>query len=162
MKTPVVFLAVIAALATSVLAEAPQAETEFRKTLSAAAKDQKMAFILLGRPTCGNCNATKAMIKDGKISVTSAEYVMGDLNIDDAKTEGEFMRKYGKENFGSTLPFIVVTDSHGKVLASSGGYKAADKWNALLAEAKGKAGAKPAGAAGAAPGNWPFKTGAPQ
>jgi hypothetical protein len=49
------------------------------------------------------------------------------------------MQKYGKENFGDTLPFVVVTDSHGKLLASSGGYKDAAKWNALLAEAKGKA-----------------------
>lgn len=163
MKTTLVLLALTASFATHLLAEAPTPETEFRKTLNAATKDQKMAFILLGRPACGNCNATKAMIKDGKIAVTAADYVMGDLNIDDPKTEADFMRKYGKENFGGTLPFIVVTDARGKVLASRGGYLAAEKWNTLLAEAKTKAAAKPAAAGAAAPaGNWPFKTGAPQ
>lgn len=161
MKTPLLLLSLAAVFACSALAEAPQADNDFRKTLGAAAKNQKMAFILLGRPSCGNCNATKAMIRDGKISVTAADYVMGDLNVDDPKTEAEFMRKYGKESFGNTLPFVVVTDAQGKLLASSGGYKTADKWNTLLAEAKSKAGAKTTGS-GAAASNWPFKTPAPQ
>ena len=157
MKLSFLTLAVTAVFASHVLAEAPKPETDFRKTLSAAAKDQKLAFILLGRPTCGNCNATKGMIKDAKIAVTSADYVMGDLNIDDPKTNAEFMRKYGKENFGNTLPFVVITDSQGKLLASSGGYKDAAKWNALLAQAKGKLAAKPA-SGGGPDGNGPFKT----
>jgi thioredoxin-related protein len=161
MKTSLLLATFLTVISCGALADAPEMQTDMRKTLTAASKDQKMAFILLGRPTCGNCNATKAMIKEGKIPVTAADYVMADLNIDDPKTEGEFMRKYGKENFGSTLPFVVVTDSHGKLLASSGGYKAADKWTAILAEAKTKAAAK-TGAAGAAPGNWPFKTNPPQ
>lgn len=163
MKPSLLILALTAVFATRALAEAPKPETDFRKTLSAAAKDQKLAFILLGRPTCGNCNATKAMIKDARIAVTSADFVMGDLNVDDAKTQAEFMRKYGKENFGNTLPFVVVTDSQGKLLASSGGYKDAGKWNALLAEAKTKAGGKAVGTVvPGKDGNWPFKTGAPQ
>ena len=115
-----------------------------------------MAFVLLGRPTCGNCNATKAMIKEGKIPVTADAYVMGDLNIDDAKTQAEFMKKYGKETFGSTLPFVVVTDAHGKALASSGGYKNAEQWKTLLEEAKTKATAK--AAAPGAGGSSIFKT----
>lgn len=161
MKALLLVSALLGILAIGALAEAPQPITNFNKTLSAASKDQKLAFILLGRPTCGNCNATKAMIKEGKIDVTSADYVMGDLNVDDQRTEGEFMRRYGKEKFGDTLPFVVVTDSHGKLLASSGGYKDAKKWNALLVEAKSKLAAK-SGAAGAASGgadaNWSFKT----
>jgi thioredoxin-related protein len=154
-------------LATAAFAEPPTPGTELRKTLSAAAEQQKLAFVLLGRPTCGNCNATKAMIKEGKIPVTAADYVMADLNIDDQKTQGEFMRKYGKEKFGDTLPFIVVTDSHGKALASSGGYKNAEQWTALLASARSKVSAAPA-APGAPTGNsapagaWPFKTTAPK
>lgn len=161
MKATSALVAVIAALTASVFAEAPTPVTEMRKALNAAAKDQKMAFILMGRPSCGNCNATKKMIKEGKIPVTSEEYVMADLNCDDDKTQNEFMRKYSKETFGETLPFVVVTDSHGKALASSSGYKPADQWTALLAEAKAKALAK-AGPAGAAPAagakDWPFKT----
>jgi thioredoxin-related protein len=158
MKTLFLFPALVALFTTAAFAEAPEPLTDFHKTLSAASKDQKLAFILLGRPTCGNCNATKAMIKQGKIAVTSSDYVMGDLNVDDQRTEGEFMRRYGKEKFGNTLPFVVVTDSHGKLLASSGGYQDANKWNALLAEAKGKLTAKAAAGAGGAEANWPFKT----
>ncbi len=150
MKTPV-FLLALAALASAVFAEAPKPLEDLRKTLSAAGKEQKMAFVLLGRPTCGNCNATKAMIREGKIPVTADAYVMGDLNVDDARTEAEFMKKYAKEGFGTTLPFIVVTDAHGKALASSSGYKTPEQWTALLAEAKTKAAAKPAAPATGAP-----------
>jgi len=157
MKISLLFPAILLAFTVCALAEAPQPVTDFNKTLSAAAKDEKLAFILLGRPTCGNCNATKAMIKSGKIAVTASNYVMGDLNVDDPRTQGEFMRRYGKEKFGNTLPFVVVTDSHGKLLASSGGPKDANQWNTLLAEAKGKAAAKPA-TAGGPDANWPFKT----
>ena len=163
MKTNLSLLALIAALTIRAAAQAPELQTDLRKTLTAAAKDQKMAFVLMGRPSCGNCNATKAMIRDGKIPVTAAEFVMADLNVDDAKDEGEFMRKYGKEKFGGTLPFVVVTDTHGKALASSGGMRSAADWTTLLADAKAKAGGKPGAAGAAAPkDNWPFKTPAKQ
>ncbi|MEO6787532.1 MAG: hypothetical protein ABI318_15485 [Chthoniobacteraceae bacterium] len=36
------------------------------------------------------------------------------------------------------LPFVVIADSHGKALASSGGYKSAEAWSALIGEAKKK------------------------
>lgn len=143
MKTPA-FLLTLAALACSAFAEAPKPLDDLRKTLSAAGKEQKMAFVLLGRPACGNCNATKAMIREGKIPVTADAYVMADLNTDDAKTQAEFTRKFSKETFGNTLPFVVVTDARGKALASSSGYKSAEQWTTLLAEAKAKAAAKPA------------------
>ena len=138
------FLLTLAALACSAFAEPPKPLDDLRKTLSAAGKEQKMAFVLLGRPACGNCNATKAMIREGKIPVTADAYVMADLNTDDAKTQAEFTRKFSKETFGNTLPFVVVTDSRGKALASSSGYKSAEQWTTLLAEAKAKAAAKPA------------------
>ena len=143
MKMLALISAFFAILSAGVLAEAPQPFTDFNKTLSAASKDQKLAFILMGRATCSICNATKAMIKEGKINVTSPDYVMGDLNFDDERTQAAFMRKYGKQDFGDTLPFVVVTDSHGKLLASSGGPKNAAQWNALLASAKSRAAAKP-------------------
>jgi thioredoxin-related protein len=95
-----------------------------------------MAFILMGRSTCSNCNATREFIRDGKIPVTDADYVMGDLNVDDPQTYADFAHKYGRENFGKTLPYVVVTDSHGKVLASSGGYRSEEQWKILLERAK--------------------------
>lgn len=148
-------------LSSALFAEAPQPGSDLRKTLSSAAEQKKMGFILLGRATCGNCNATRAMIRDGKIPVTSADYVMADLNVDDQKTEAEFMRKYSKEKFGETLPFVVITDSHGAALASSGGAKNAEQWTTLLTEAKAKAAAKSGGASSTAAvgdSNWPFKS----
>ncbi len=150
---PVVLLSLVAGLAA-----APQPLTDYHKTLSAAAKDEKLAFLLLGRETCTYCNATKAMIKDGKITVTAEDFVVGYLNIDDSRTEGEFMRRYGTQKFGDTLPLVVVTDSHGKPLASSSGPKDAGQWNALLAKAKSKVAAAKAATAGGADANWPFKT----
>lgn len=140
------------------LAAAPQPMTDYSKTLSAAAKDEKLAFLLLGRGTCTYCNATKAMIKEGRITLTSADFVVGYLNIDDPRTEGEFMRRYGTQKFGDTLPLVVVTDPHGKPLASSSGPKDAGQWNALLAQAKSKAATAKAATAGGADANWPVKT----
>ena len=106
-------------------------------------------------------SANRAMIREGKIPVTNSTFVMADLNCDDQKTNAEFSRKFSKESFGTTLPFVVITDSHGSVLASSGGYKDAEAWKTLLRAAKAKA-AKTSGdssaTAGGADPNWPFKT----
>jgi hypothetical protein len=142
MKTalPLTFIALLfAGVIDLVRAEPPQPQNDFRKTLTAASKENKLGFILLGRPTCSICNHTRAMIREGKIDVSSADFVMADLNIDDSRTEAEFMRKYGREKWGDTLPFVVVTDSHGKALANSSGSKSAADWNTLLAAAKAKA-----------------------
>lgn len=142
MKTLSLIAVLLATLAAGVLAKAPEPQTDFYKTLREASKEQKLAFILLGRAGCSICHATKEMIKEGKIDVTAADYVMADLNVDDAQTRSVFMQRYGKQDFGDTLPFVVVADSHGKLLASSGGPKSAAQWNALLASAK-KSAAKP-------------------
>jgi predicted Rossmann fold nucleotide-binding protein DprA/Smf involved in DNA uptake len=161
MKYAPILLTCLFISSAALFAEAPQPGSDLRKTLSAAAEQKKMGFILLGRATCGNCNATRAMIREGKIPVTSADYVMADLNVDDQKIEAEFMRKYSKEKFGEVLPFVVVTDSHGAALASSSGMKNAQQWTTLLTEAKAKAEAKSGGASTTGAGtdsNWPFKS----
>ncbi len=141
MKTPALLL--IATLAASpLLAEAPDFQKDLQKTVHAATKDNKMAFILLGREACGNCNATKAMIREGKIPVTTDTFVAADLNIDDRRVQSAFMQKYSKEKFGNTLPFVVITDSKGKALASSGGFKSPEQWSALIEDARKKIAAK--------------------
>ena len=141
MKTHTLLL--IATLAASpLLAEAPAFQNDMQKTVRTATKDNKMAFILLGREACGNCQATKTMIREGKIPVTTDSFVAADLNIDDQRVQAAFMQKFQKEKFGSTLPFVVITDSHGKALASSGGYKSPEAWSALIEEAKKKIAAK--------------------
>ena len=157
MKT--IFPALLAVLTVTALAEPPTPSDDLRKTLTAASKEKKMAFVLMGRPSCGNCNATKAMIKEGKVNVTAAEFVMADLLVDDPKVEAEFTRKFRKAEFGDTLPFVVLADSTGKALATSSGFKSAADWNKLIDEAKSKTTAKAGGAPGApADANWPFKT----
>ncbi|MEQ1851756.1 MAG: hypothetical protein ABMA01_09220 [Chthoniobacteraceae bacterium] len=137
MKTPTLLFA-IALLTSPVFAEAPAFENDMLKTVRAATKENKMGFLILGREACGNCNATKAMIREGKIPVTAETFVAADLNIDDRRVQSAFMQKYQKEKFGNTLPFVVITDSRGKALASSGGYKSPDAWTALIDEAKKK------------------------
>jgi thioredoxin-related protein len=140
MKTSLLLLA--ATLVTSpIMAEAPAFQKDLMKTVHAATKENKMAFILLGREACGNCQATKKMIREGKIPVTTDAFVAADLNVDDRRVQADFTRKYQKEKFGSTLPFVVITDSHGKALASSGGYKSPEAWTALIEDAKKKAAA---------------------
>lgn len=146
MKKLLSVAALLVALSSGALAVAPHPLTELNKTLRVASRDQKFAFVLLGRSTCGICNATKEMIKEGKINVTAADYVLGDLNADDERVAEAFLRKYDTADFGDILPFVVITDSHGKMLASSGGAKDAAQWNALLAAAK-KVAARSAAAA---------------
>jgi len=158
MKTCLVLVASMMMVPFGVMAEAPVPSKEFRKTLNAASQQKKLAFLIVGRPSCGNCNATKKMIQEGKIPVTAEEFVMGDLNIDDSKTYGDFTRKYRKETFGNTLPLVVIADSTGKALATSSGYKKPEQWAALIAEAKTSAAPKAGAGAAAGDPNWPFKT----
>ena len=98
-----------------------------------------LGFIVLGREQCGNCQATKRLVNEGKIPVSTDTFVIADLNIDDQKTQAEFMRKYKKLEFGSTLPFVVVTDSRGKALAHASGFKGADHWTKVIEDAKAQA-----------------------
>jgi hypothetical protein len=114
------------------------------ETLSAAAQQQKLTFVLMGRSTCGNCNATREGIRDGKIMVTGARFIMADIDADNSTVSGEFAQKFG-EGFGNTLPFVAITDSSGKLLASSGGYKSPEQWNALLSDALKRAAPAKAG-----------------
>jgi hypothetical protein len=147
-------LAAFSVLAAVSFAEAPLLRTKLGETLAAAEKENKMAFVLLGRSNCEYCNATKALIREGKVPVTATEFVMADLNYDDAPTQQEFMAKYGEQKFGEMLPYVVVTDAHGKALASSSGGKSAEEWTGLIAKAKQKA-KEPAG--GGFWSWWPFK-----
>jgi thioredoxin-related protein len=157
MKSPLSLLTALVFSAAFAFAKGPEAVTNLDQALSSASAEQKMTFLLLGRPTCSICNGTKALIHDGKISVTAQHFVMADLNIDDRAVNSEFMQKFKGQNFGNTLPFVVITDPSGKLLASSGGYKTADQWNLLLREAKKKAGPT-AGASGSADSFSVFKT----
>ena len=141
---------------------AAEYETDLKKAIDAAQSQNKMMFVIYGREACGNCQATKAMIKSRQIKVTDSKFVLVDLNCDDKSVSSEFNKRYGKEGFGNTLPFVVVADSAGNALASSGGYKSADEWEKILKAAQKKAGGTaPGTAAGGAKADWPFKKPAP-
>ena len=133
--------------------------TDLNKALDTAHSGNKMMFVIYGREACGNCQATKAMIKSRQIKVPDSKFVVVDLNCDDPSVSAEFRKRYSKETFGTTLPFVVVADAAGNALASSGGYKSADEWEKVLKAAQKKAGgATPGSATGAAKPGWPFKT----
>ena len=97
----------------------------------------------MGREACSNCQATKRLVNDGKVPVTAETFVIADINTDDAKSSAEFNKKFKKEQFGNTLPFVVITDSRGKALASYSGFKDAASLTAMIDEAKKKAAAAP-------------------
>ena len=138
MKATLAFLTVFSVFASISTAEPPKWGDDLSKTVSQARRENKLGFILMGRENCGNCKATKALVEQGKIPVTAETFVAADINIDDQKSQAEFMRKYKKLEFGSTLPFVVVTDSSGKALAHAGGFKGADHWTKVIEEAKAK------------------------
>jgi thioredoxin-related protein len=141
MKTLLTLLAT-ATLATHALAAPPTWGTDVSKAISQATKENKMGFIIMGREACGNCQATKKLVNEGKVAVTAESFVVADINVDDARSHAEFERKFKKEKFGNVLPFVVITDSKGKALASYSGYKSASDLEALIAEAKARATAK--------------------
>ena len=70
-------------------------------------------------------------------------FVTADINVDDQRSQAEFDKKFKKEKFGNTLPFVVITDTKGKALASFSGYKDAESLTAMIEDAKKKAAAAP-------------------
>lgn len=156
MKALLALAAFTLALSVPVRAAA-EYETNLNKAVATASEQKKMMFVIYGREACGNCQATKQMIKSKQIKVPESKFVLVDLNCDDKAVSAEFRKRYSGETFGNTLPFVVVADSSGNALASSGGYKSADDWEKILKTAQRKAGGTTAGgAAGAGKEGWPF------
>ena len=120
-------------------ASPPTMLDDVSKALGKASKENKMAFILMGREACGNCQATKKLIKEEQVPVTEDTFVAADINVDDPRSSAEFNRKFKKEKFGSTLPFVVIADSKGKALASYSGFKSSADLKKLIEDAKSKA-----------------------
>ena len=120
-------------------ASPPTWGTDVIKALSQAKKEGKMGFILMGRENCGNCQATRTMVNEGKVPVSTDKFVVADINIDDPRDAAEFEREFKKERFGNILPFVVITDTKGKALASYSGYKNVQELTQLLNDATAKA-----------------------
>jgi thioredoxin-related protein len=137
------FLLLFAFFTTLALADAPKWGNDVSKAILQAGREKKMTFIVMGREACGNCQATKKLVNENKVPVSADTFVIADVNIDDQKASAEFERKFKKEKFGNTLPFVVITDSRGKALASYSGFKNAAALSAMIEEAKTKAAAAP-------------------
>ena len=136
MKTLSLIAVAALAFSSAAFAEAPTWGTDVSKAISAAGKDKKMGFILMGRLACGNCQATKRLVNEGKVPVTPETFVIADIDVDNPKSSAEFEKKFKKEKFGNTLPYVVITDSRGKALASYSGYKDEATLTAMIEAAK--------------------------
>ena len=126
-------------LTASAMAEAPKWGNDVSKAVSQAGREKKLGFILMGREACSNCQATRALVNEGKVPVTADAFVIADINVDDQRAQAEFNKKFKKESFGNTLPFVVITDSKGKALASYSGFKDAATLTTMIEDAKKKA-----------------------
>ncbi|MEK0449115.1 MAG: hypothetical protein RL088_1383 [Verrucomicrobiota bacterium] len=126
-------------LTASAIAEVPKWGNDVSKAVSQAGREKKLGFILMGREACSNCQATKALVNEGKVPVTADAFVIADINVDDQRAQAEFNKKFKKESFGNTLPFVVITDSKGKALASYSGFKDAATLTTMIEDAKKKA-----------------------
>jgi hypothetical protein len=128
-------------LSSSALSSADKWSTDLNQALAQARKENKMAFILLGREDCGNCRATKKLVNSGTVPVTPDKFVIADINTDDPAADADFLQRFGRDNFGDTLPFVVITDSNGKVLAKYSGHKGEAELTKHVNDASAKAGA---------------------
>ena len=141
MKRLVLFLAL--ALSTTAFAEAPKWGFDVSKAITQAGKENKLTFILAGREGCSNCQATKKLVDEGKVPVTAETFVVADIDTNNQKSQAEFDRKFKKAKFGNILPFVVITDSKGKILASYSGMKNQEALTKIIEDAKASASATP-------------------
>jgi hypothetical protein len=133
---------IVASLATLTLSAAPPKwGTDLTKALAQAKREGKMAFILLGRESCGNCRAAKKLVDDGKVPVSADKFVIAEIDTDNLEADEAFLKKFGRDNFGDTLPFVAITDSTGRMLAHYSGRKSQSELTRLIDTALAKAGA---------------------
>lgn len=125
--------------ATLALAAGPEKVTDINEALAKAKSENKMVFLQYGREACGNCQALKAMIKAGKVHLSTSKFVYADVNCDDPATSAAFREKFKVS--GSTLPFVVVAGADGTQLAARSGYGTDAQFNKLIQDA-GKAAKK--------------------
>jgi thioredoxin-related protein len=127
-------------VACSGLPSAHRWNPDLNRTLSQARQENKMAFILLGREDCGNCQATKKLVNSGAVPVTPDKFVIAEINTDDPVADAGFTQKFGSEGFGHTLPWVAITDSRGNVLARYSGYKSQGELTKIVNAATKRAG----------------------
>lgn len=110
---------------------------DLNQAIARAKQANKMLFIMYGREACGNCQHLKKMIRDGKVRVSSSEFIVADINCDDGKQSSSFQKKYPSIGGGS-LPFVVMAKPDGTLIVSRKGYGEAADYNNLIQQARKK------------------------
>jgi len=128
----------VCALVFAFSAKAGDSITDLSAALEKAKAEKKLLFIEYGREACGNCQALKQYIKSHTLSIPKSQFVYADLDCDAPAVSKPFHAMFKVQ--GNTLPFVVITDSEGKQLASKTGYGTVLEYQKLLREAKKKAG----------------------
>lgn len=116
--------------------------TDLNAALAKAKAENKMLFVQMGRETCGNCQALKAMIKSNQVKLPESKFVYADVNCDDRATDELFTSKFNVK--GNMLPFVAIAAPDGTKLAGRSGYGSAKEFDALIHEANKQAKKAPA------------------
>lgn len=114
-------------------ADAPVAVTTLTAAMRKAKVEGKLLFVQSGRENCGNCQALKGLIAQGKVRLPESQFVYADVDWDDEK-EGELFEATFKVR-GNMLPFVVIAAADGTQLAARSGYGTQKDFEKLLAEA---------------------------
>jgi Thioredoxin-like len=142
MKTLRTLLLLVLVPATAALAGGPKPVNDLAAALEKAKTEGKMLFVQIGRETCGNCQALKAMIKSGDLRLSPSKFIYADVNNDDRATNKLFSATFNVK--GSTLPFVAIAAPDGVKLADHTGYGSAEEFQDLIrtAEKAARANAK--------------------
>ena len=115
-------------------ADGPAAVEDLTAAMRKAKAEGKMLFVQSGRENCGNCQALKGLISQGKLSLPESQFVYADVDWDDEK-DGELFEAKFKVR-GNMLPFVVIAAADGTQLAARSGYGTQKDFEKLLAEAQ--------------------------
>ncbi|MEI6535485.1 MAG: hypothetical protein WCN98_09115 [Verrucomicrobiaceae bacterium] len=132
MKTPFQIIPVL--FCAALFAAGPAKITNVSDALAKSKEGNKMLFLQYGRENCGNCQALKALIKGGKIHLSSTKFVYADVNCDDPATRKAFAEKFKVS--GNTLPFVVIASADGTQLAARSGYGSEAEYSKFIHEAE--------------------------
>lgn len=120
----------------SVVAGGPEKITDINLALTKAKAENKVLFLQMGRESCENCQALRAMVSKKEVQLPAAKFVYADVNCDDPATMKVFRKKF--RVVGSTLPFVVVTAPDGSQIGARSGPGAAADFEKLIHDAAKK------------------------
>ena len=108
----------------------PRPIHDLEHALKEAKKQGKLLFIKYGRETCGNCKALKKLIQNRSVKIYLNTFIFADIDCDNETQNNIFFEHFPA--IGGTLPFVVITNSEGKMLVSHKGSGTAKDFNDLI------------------------------